>query len=187
MCNSICHLLNFCCRSACPNTSIAKDITAETAVCNVSSNLDTGKEETVHPAVAFAARMVIHWIAWTGRDDAMRSDLQAIGQGLNRKRGLHLWTSVACPGLGSPAFNSFRNNPYRAPNGAHLPSTRRAKDPQQNYAPTRCTTTLRQQHSSRHRTFHHHHHSLLHHLQHDAQKSNKVSCLLLPKSGRTHH
>ena len=75
MCNSICHLLNFCCRSACPNTSIAKDITAETAVCNVSSNLDTGKEETVHPAVAFAARMVIHWIAWTGRDDAMRSDL----------------------------------------------------------------------------------------------------------------
>ena len=69
MCNSICHLLNFCCRSACPNTSIAKDITAETAVCNVSSNLDTGKEETVHPAVAFAARMVIHWIAWTGRDD----------------------------------------------------------------------------------------------------------------------
>ena len=75
MCNSICHLLNFCCRSACPNTSIAKDITAETAVCNVSSNLDTGKEETVHPAVAFAARMVIHWIARTGRDDAMRSDL----------------------------------------------------------------------------------------------------------------
>ena len=92
-----------------------------------------------------------------------------------------------CPGLGSLAFNSFRNNPYRAPNGAHLPSTRRAKDPQQNYAPTRCTTTLRQQHSSRHRIFHHHNHSLLHHVQHDAQKSNKVSCLLLPKSGRTHH
>ena len=112
MCNSICHLLNFCCRSACPNTSIAKDITAETAVCNVSSNLDTGKEETVHPAVAFAARMVIHWIAWTGRDDAMRSDLQVSDRsgGQNRKRG-----------LGSLAFNSFRNNPYRAPKAPTFP------------------------------------------------------------------